>query len=46
MKAHRQVLGARDWNKDEVIIGKELSPACLAVIEGFGGHKDLQIFMI
>ena len=40
------ILGAGDWDKDEIIIGKEFSPACLAAIEGFGGYEDLQIFVI
>ena len=41
-----RVLGARNWNKDEVVVGKELSPARLAAIQGFGGHEDLQILVI
>ena len=40
------VVGARNGNNDKVIIGKEFSPAGLAAIQGFGGHKDFQIFMI
>ena len=41
-----RVLGARNGNKNEVVIGKKLSSTRLAAIEGFGRHKDLQILMI